>query len=106
MISWERIRELKEEVGEEDFAEIATLFLDETEAALAQLLSAADADEAEALLHSLKGSALNLGFEDMGLMCREGRARAAYGHGWAEEHARIARTYEASKALLLSAGEL
>lgn len=103
MISWDRVRELREEVGEADFSEIVALFLSETEEALARLGSATDPDEAEAILHSLKGSALNLGFGDMSELCRAGKGRAAAMHGCAEDHAKLVETYEASKARLLSA---
>jgi len=102
MISWDRVRELKEEVGEADFAEIVALFLSETEEALAQLGSATDPDEAEALLHSLKGSAVNLGFDDMSALCRAGRGRAVVINGWPEDHAELFEIYMASKERLLS----
>ena len=36
MIDWERVAELKDEVGDDDFAEIADLFLAEVEEQLAR----------------------------------------------------------------------
>ena len=62
MISIERIDELRSEVGEEEFAEIADLFLGEADLLVRGLAEVPDMAAAEALLHSLKGSALNLGF--------------------------------------------
>ena len=97
MICWNRVQELKEEVGEEDFAEIVSLFLEETEAALGQLREATDAEEVGALLHSLKGSALNLGFEEMSRLCHEGAGASAGGPAWPAELARILKAFEESK---------
>ena len=69
MIDWTRVDELREEVGEEDFSEIVALFLEETDATLEELRVSTDPDTVEALLHALKGSALNLGFEAMSRLC-------------------------------------
>ncbi len=104
MICWDRVHELKEEVGEDDFAEIVSLFLAETEDALGRLGATTDPEEAEALLHSLKGSALNLGFEEMSRLCREGRGAAAGGPGWEAEFARIAKAFEDSRSKLFASG--
>lgn len=102
MISWDRVHELQEEVGEDDFAEIVSLFLAETEHALDQLRATTDPEEAEALLHSLKGSALNLGFEEMSRLCHEGRGAAASGPGRQAEFARIAKVFEDSRSKLFA----
>ena len=97
MICWNRVQELKEEVGEDDFTEIVSLFLEETEAALGQLKAATDAEDIAALLHSLKGSALNLGFEEMSRLCNDGTGASAGGPGWRDELARIVKVFEDSK---------
>lgn len=68
MIDWERVAELRRELGEEDFPEVAELFQTEVEETL-EKLHTADEDEARARLHFLKGSALNLGFAALAQAC-------------------------------------
>lgn len=66
MIDWNRIAELKEEVGEEVFPEVVALFLEEFEGALGTLSPAAPTT---AEMHFLKGSAATLGFAQTGELC-------------------------------------
>lgn len=72
MIDWSRIEDLRSEVGDEDFAEIATLFLSEIEGAVEDLPAIADAAARSDALHGMKGSALNLGFRDLAALCAKG----------------------------------
>ena len=102
MISWDRVRELKAEVGEEDFAEIVSLFLSETEEALVLLSETRSPDEAEAVLHGLKGSALNLGFQSMAALCHEGRGQDDALCDWPRRVAGIHAAYADSRAQLLA----
>lgn len=104
MIDWERVAELREEIGPENFAEVVELFLDEVEAVLGRL-DTTRGDEAFAEdLHFLKGSALNLGFRRFGLACHEGEARAAAGQAGAVDVAAILACYEASRQCFLGSG--
>jgi hypothetical protein len=66
MIDWTCVSDLREEVGDEDFQEVISLFVEEVESALAGLDPAAPASED---LHFLKGSALNLGFTALARRC-------------------------------------
>lgn len=66
MIDWTRVTELHREVGNEDFEEVVTLFVDEVETVLGALDPVAPAPEE---LHFLKGSALNLGFTALAQQC-------------------------------------
>ena len=70
MVNWDRITELQEEVGEEDLAEVLALFCEEVEEALGAL-STADAGTLKSQLHFLKGSALNIGLDQVSTLCRE-----------------------------------
>ena len=80
MIDWDRVSELREEIGAEDFEEVAELFLMEVEDTLAQLDGARDdANQMQELMHFLKGSALNLGFSAVSDLCNRGEADAAQG---------------------------
>ena len=100
MISIERVEELRSEVGEADFAEIVALFIAESDVLVGQLRIVRDTAEAEALLHALKGSALNLGFDELARLCREGRGAAAGSAEWPGRFTQLLDTYERSKLRL------
>ena len=73
MLDWDRIAELREDVGEENFAEVLVLFVEEVAAAL-DALGVNDQAALAATLHSLKGSAMNIGLSRVGALCLEGEA--------------------------------
>lgn len=100
MIDWKRIRELKEEIGATDFAEVAGLFLDEMDAEM-RALPAAQGDAAQMgdRLHSMKGSALNLGFSHVAALCADGEDRARAGDGCPVELGAVQKAFDRSKAL-------
>ena len=74
MIDWSRIDELRDEVGEEDFAEIAALFLSEIVEAAGELPAILEPGARSDALHGMKGSAMNLGFVDLAAICAKGEA--------------------------------
>ena len=74
MVNWDRLSELREEVGEDDLAEVVTLFCEEVEEVLALLGTARSADMPNHL-HFLKGSALNIGFEAGSARCQKEELR-------------------------------
>jgi len=102
MIDWQRIRELKEEVGAEDFEEIATLFLQEVDGAMTQLDPDANAQKMAEDLHFLKGGALNLGFEALSDLCQAGERAALEGRLQDVDIAEVKRIYAASRADFLA----
>lgn len=69
MIKWQRINELVDEVGSENFDEVIDLFIEEVEGALNDLNST-DVELLRRQMHFLKGSALNLGFQAMANLCQ------------------------------------
>lgn len=81
LIDWARVAALRDEIGEDSFAEVAALFLDEVEQVLARLAGAGGMDANAAALaddmHFLKGSAWNLGFARFADFCARGEALAA-----------------------------
>lgn len=79
MICWNRVNELKEEIGEEDFAEVADVFLEEVEEVILRLKANPVPEKLEEDLHFLKGSALNLGFSALSKLCQAGEEKAANG---------------------------
>ena len=71
MIDWDRLEELQREVGEDDFTEIAALFLEELTEALETLGALTDPRELSDGYHGLKGAALNLGFTTVAKLCAD-----------------------------------
>lgn len=102
LINWNKVTELRDEIGAEDFDEVVELFLEEVEAAIAQL--GAESRSVEHDLHFLKGSALNLGFSQFSELCRAGEAAAAAGNAACVDLQAVARSYQVSKESFL--GEL
>lgn len=102
MIDWTRVAELRTEIGDEDFAEVVTLFLEEADEAVQGLAGCQAARALESTLHFLKGSALNLGFQTLARLCQDGERRAAAGEAGIDVSA-IASAYESSK-ISLAAG--
>lgn len=100
MIDWDRVSELREEMGDEEFTPVLELFLDEVEATIMRLHSA-DPEKFEADLHFLRGSAGNLGFRSLSALCREGENLAKDARLADFDEGRIADCYSYSKAALL-----
>ena len=67
MIDWDRVTELQNEIGEEDFVEVGQLFIAEMEDKLQDMAVAATrgADD----YHYLRGSAANLGLVEFAELC-------------------------------------
>ncbi len=100
MLDWNRINELRGEVGDDEFQLILELFLDEVEGAIMRL-SRRDALRLETDLHFLKGCAWNLGFSEFGNLCDAGERKAAAGrHGEVDVESLLA-SYSASKQALM-----
>lgn len=75
MIDWNRVAELRSEIGADGFAEVLDLFLDEVEGVVMRLGQRPEKLEEE--LHFLKGSAWNLGFAAFGAICQDGERKCA-----------------------------
>ena len=74
-IDWEHVRDLRDELGPEEFSEVIALFLEETEQ-MVEALAGLDPAEYPPALHALKGAALNLGFVRLARLCADGEAAA------------------------------
>lgn len=98
MIDWSRVVELCDEIGPEDLAEVSALFLEEADEVMDRLPQCDGRETLHAALHFLKGSALNLGFERLAMLCREGERGDALN---TEELATLTSCYAASKAQFL-----
>lgn len=102
MIDWQRVGELRDEVGAEDFHEVVDLFLEEVDEIIERLTKSPDPTAYEADLHFLKGSALNLGFRDFGALCANGEQASAAGQSEAVDIVPIISSYQASKVQFLA----
>ena len=97
MIDWDRVAELREEIGDESFAEVADLFLEEVEEVIERLKADPRPETYEMDLHYLKSSALNLGFVDFGRLCHEGELLAASGKACAVRLEPVFNSYARSR---------
>jgi len=99
MIDWDRVTELRDQVGQEDFEEIVDLFLEEVLEVITKLRVAPDLGQLEADLHFLKGSALNLGFADFSEKCHAGERQAATGQAEKIDLTDIINSFDLSRHL-------
>lgn len=97
MVDWDRISELRDEIGEEDYAEVVELFFSEVETAIERLGQPATLAQREEDLHFVKGSSLNLGFTTLGALCERGERRAVEGTLEDAEVREVIETYHASR---------
>jgi len=97
MIDWSRVEELKDEVGQEDFVEVAEMFLEEVDEVVDRLVSRPNPSSLKDDMHFLKGSALNLGFSEMGLFCQKSEQAAAAGDASSIDIDELVRIYTTSK---------
>lgn len=102
MIDWARVEELRAEIGDEGFAEVVDLFLDEVEEVVMRLRASKDRRRLEDDLHFLKGSAWNLGFSEFGAQCQLGERTAASGQAETVNVAAILDTYGRSKVAFIA----
>ncbi len=72
IIDIQRAEELRAEVGDSDFAEIAGLSLEELIETADTLLSETDPAARSNAFHGMKGAALNLGFTQVARLCAVG----------------------------------
>jgi HPt (histidine-containing phosphotransfer) domain-containing protein len=102
MIDWSRIKNLRDEVGAEDFDEVVEIFIEEVAEVIERLRHAPQVDTLGDDLHALKGSALNLGFTAFSDLCQTGETLAA--HNRAEDIALepILDCYDLSRTAFLS----
>jgi HPt (histidine-containing phosphotransfer) domain-containing protein len=97
MVDWTRVEELRSEIGEDDFDEVVALFLQETDEVVDRLSTDPQVAHLEQLLHSLKGSSVNLGLATLSTLCADGERQAASGHPERVDLDAIGKVYARSK---------
>lgn len=98
MIDWNRVTELRDEVGAEDFGEVVELFLEEVDEVIERLEATGDRTKLEEDLHFLKGSSMNLGFASFSSLCQSGETASANGASDTVDLSAILASYKASRA--------
>ncbi|WP_066703432.1 Hpt domain-containing protein [Celeribacter ethanolicus] len=102
MIDWDRVAELRDEVGAEDFREVVDLFLEEVDEVIKRMKAMSDSSSLEQDLHFLKGSSLNLGFAAFSALCRDGEKAAREGRSEVINMAKIFDSYAQSRSEFIS----
>lgn len=98
LIDWQRVAELRDEIGVEDFDEVVALFLTEAEATLNALPTPpCNLDALSEQLHFLKGSTLNLGFARLSTLCQAGELAITAGLGATLDPAALRLCYARSR---------
>lgn len=100
MIDWARVADLHGEIGDDAFAEVLDLFVQEVDEGLARLRAAPDARTRTSEFHFLKGAALNLGLTDLAACCSRGETLAAQGHDTDAELAQVIAGFPIANAIL------
>ena len=101
MIDWNQVKSLQNDVGHDEFDEIFDLFLDEVEGIVTKLCEAPNVRDMENDMHSLKGSALNLGFAKFSDMCLDGEKMSSNGNADHVDVKSIVACFYASKSIFL-----
>lgn len=101
MIDWNRVDELRDEVGADDFQEVVELFLEEVDEVIERMKTSPDTSRLEQDLHFLKGSSLNLGFAAFSSLCQAGEIAARTGRSEEIDLPKIFDVYAASRAEFL-----
>lgn len=102
MIDWKRVTDLKDEIGSEDFEEVVPLFIEEVSEITERLRNDPKLDQLENDLHSLKGSAMNLGFTEFSTLCSKGESMAAKGDAISVDIATILTSFDNSRDVFLA----
>ncbi len=106
MICWDRVNELLEEVGQDDFDEVLEIFFEEVEEVIEKLRNTPDPLNYEADFHFLRGSALNLGFEGFAHLCGDNEIAARNQKIDEINLAGVLNSYELSKHEFTLAGNV
>lgn len=101
MIDWDRVQQLREEIGRDEFAEVVMMFLEEADEVLARMAPNVEGPALRDDCHFLKGAALNLGFKSLAALCLRGEKRAQ-GVDCDTDLAEIRACYSASRDSLLA----
>lgn len=98
MIDWNRVNELREEVGIEDFTEVVEIFFEEVDEVIERLESLDNRSNLEQDLHFLKGSSMNLGLASFASLCQAGETASANGAAETVDISAVLTLYKESRS--------
>ncbi len=99
MIEWSRIDELRNMVGDRRFGDITRLFFHEIETELAGLRNGMVDGTLRQHLHSLKGGAASLGFQELSKRCEAAELAASQNQLEDADLKVITQTYQKSRVI-------
>lgn len=79
MIDWDRVTELRDEIGADDLATVIGMFLDEVSEKLQEVQGGSSTASLSEDMHFLKSSALNIGFAELAQLCSAAEVKAEAG---------------------------
>lgn len=100
MVDWNRVESLRDEIGEEDFLAILSVFLEKTDSVMATINTKMPAAEMVRTLHFLKGSAVNIGLASFAKACQQAE-REVVRSGAASSLEALRKIYYDTRAELL-----
>lgn len=102
MINWNRINDLTNDIGAENIDEVIEVFLEEVEDVLATLKADCSMNDLRHARHFLRGSAMNLGFDELGKLCTSEDPAGFTNVETAAFIGKMKSVYDASKTEFLS----
>lgn len=102
MLDWDRVTELQNEVGEDAFAEVVEIFLEEVEELIETYRTGQPPQDVGGEMHFLRGSAMNLGFSTFAEICNAAEQAAKHSTPVPLDLKALCDCYDASKAELMN----
>ena len=102
VINWTHLSELRADMGDETFAEVINLFLQEVQSGIERLSRERSASDLVSEFHMLKGSALSLGLTDLANICANAESMANAGQVDCFQPDELSTVFHTSRSELLS----
>lgn len=102
MLDRDQLTRLRQDVGQQGFAEIVVLFLQETDEGIRKLCQEDKKSNMASDLHFLKGAALNLGLQQFGDLCHKSEILARMGQEGKVDLQELQAIYQSSRAALFT----
>jgi HPt (histidine-containing phosphotransfer) domain-containing protein len=101
MLNLKQLKDLKSDVGDEGFADLIKLFIEETDDAILRMTNGGPSKDPAADFHFLKGAARNLGLDAFSAICHQAEMSAAQGLPLAISPEGLDAAWQDSRARLL-----
>lgn len=99
MIHWQRVNQLRDEVGADEFDEVVQIFFEEVEEVIGRIKADTGRTALDQNLHFLKGGAASLGFQKLAELCQQGELSAAAGSAQSVDLDAIIESFRQSRQL-------